>query len=325
MGLTTAKRSWDVERDGKRYRVEMEDEYFLGRRVVRVNDEVAYTGRTVLADHSGAYEFDLAGRPAFLKIRTNGIRYFYDLVTDSLAAEPTRPIDPKDLVQRPPNLVAAAAQFLISVSIAVGLVILTDGRLYSEPLVAVAGAPVDAVVTRATTSSKGAHRLEYRFTVDGHTYGHGTFASEERFDAALSSGIVAVRYLQSAPDVSALVPQPSDLGVDVLLLVIIVTGGGWTALGALAEVRRYAVWQRLSAGGSDTMGTVTRVRTLRTAYGVVTGCVLEYSYEAGNTTSLHGRSGAFGMSAAVQYPIGTSVHVRYDSDRPRDSILVTRE
>ena len=59
VGFTTARRAWDIERNGRTYRVEMEDEYFLGRRMVRVDGNVVYFGRTVLSDHSGAYQFDL--------------------------------------------------------------------------------------------------------------------------------------------------------------------------------------------------------------------------------------------------------------------------
>ncbi len=63
----------------------MADEYFLGERVVRVDGNVAYHGRTVLSDHSGVYPFDLGGAPASLEIRTNGFVYRYDLVVDGLS------------------------------------------------------------------------------------------------------------------------------------------------------------------------------------------------------------------------------------------------
>lgn len=322
MALTTAKRSWDVERDGKRYHVEMEDEYFFGRRVLRVNGEVVYAGRTILSDHSGTYQFDLGGRPAFLKIRTNGLKYFYDLVTEP-AAEAVRLVDPKDLVQRPPSLARAVYQVIFGIGLAAALIILTDGRLYREPLVALAGTPVQAVVTRGITGARDTHRIEYQFGVGGRTYRYTGFVSSERFEAARRTGLVDVRYLAVLPDVNAFAPQLSDLGTDALLLAIVALGGGLVALDGVEEILRYVVWRRLSVSGADGVGHVTGVRTLRSRYGLAVGYVVEYSYEAGLAGALRGYSGAFGLGATIRYPVGAPVRVRYDPERPRDSILLT--
>jgi hypothetical protein len=322
MGLTTARRTWSVDRNGTTYRVEMEDEYFFGRRVVRVNGTVVYSGRTVLSDHSGAYQFDLAGEPAFLKISTNGFRYYYDLVTQpSGSAGPRTGPQPKELVQQPPSLAASAVSAASALAIAAALAFAFDGRLWREPTVAFAGVPLDATVTRATITDRDARHIEYRFQVGSRTFGHGGFISKERYERALSLGIVPVRYLAIAPEVSALTAEPGDLIFDILFGIFLAACAGWYLWGAAQAFGRYRVWKRLSTTGVDTVGRITGVRTLRNRYMVAVGCIFEYAYQA-DSGELRGRSGSFALNAPVHYPVGSAVRIRYDADRPADSILL---
>jgi hypothetical protein len=324
VGLTTARRSWTVNRNGRTYRIDMEDEYFFGHRVVRVNGNVAYSGRTVLSDHSGAYQFDLGGEPAFLKISTNGFRYYYDLVTQpSASAESRRGPSPKELAQQPPNLAEGAVSVVVAIAMAAALVLLADGRLWREPLVAVAGVPVDAVVTRAAITTRDARRIDYRFQVGSKSFGHAGFISEERYERALSRGVVPVRYLATAPDVSAFDAEPGDLIFDILFGLLLAASAGWYLLSAAYVFGDHRVWRRLSTNGVDTVGRITRVRTIRNRFMVAVGCVLEYTYDAAGSGELRGHSGRFALDAAMHYPVGSAVRVRYDPDRPNDSILLT--
>jgi hypothetical protein len=323
VGITTARRTWNVERNGRTYRVEMEDEYFFGRRVVRVNGNVAYSGRTVLSDHSGVYQFDLGGEPAFLKISTNGFRYYYDLVTQPFGTAELRKVpNPKALVQQPPSLATSAGFVLVAVAMAAALVFLADGRLWSEPAVAFAGVPLDATVTRATITTRDAHRIEYRFQVGSRSFGHGGNTSTERYERAVSLGVVPIRYLAIAPEVSALATEPGDLIIDTLIGILFAAGAGWYLLSAAQAFGDYRVWRRLSTTGVDTVGRVTGVRTLRNRYMHAVGCVVDYTYNA-SFGELRGHSGRFALDAAMYYPVGTAVRVRYDPDRPGDSILLT--
>jgi hypothetical protein len=324
VGLTTARRDWTVTRNGRTYRVEMEDEYFFGRRVIRVNGNVAYSGRTVLSDHSGAYQFDLGGEPAFLKISTNGFRYYYDLVTQpSTSAESGKGPSPKELAQQSPNLAESAVSVVVAVAMAAALALLADGRLWREPLVTFAGVPVDAVVTRAGTTTRDARRIDYRFRVGAKTFGNAGFISKERYERALSLGVVPIRYLAIAPEISTFDVEPGDLIFDTLFGIVLAAGMGWHLVSAAHVIGDYRLWRRLSTAGVDTVGRITGVRTLRNTYMLAVGCLFDYTYDAAASGELRGHSGRFALDAATHYPVGSAIRIRYDPDRPSDSILVT--
>ncbi|MDP9281617.1 MAG: DUF3592 domain-containing protein [Chloroflexota bacterium] len=299
----------------------MEDEYFFGRRVVRVNGTVVHSGRTVLSDHSGTYQFDLAGEPAFLKIRTNGLRYYYDLVTRPSVAE-SREGPRKELVQAPPSLTGSAVSVVLALAIATALAFLADGRLWREPAVALAGAPVDAIVTRTTTTTDEAYRIDYQFQVGSKSFRHSGFISKERYEHAVSLGVVPIRYLAVAPEVSAFAAEPGDLVFDILFGIGLAASAGWYLVSAARILGSYRVWSRLSKTGVDTAGRITGVRTLRNQYMVAVGCVFEYTYNA-DSGELRGQSGSFALDAPMHYPVGSAVRIRYDPDRPADSILLT--
>ena len=324
MAFTTARRTWNIERNGRTFRVEMEDEYFFGRRIVRVDGNVAYTGRTVLADHSGAYQFDLGGEPAFLRISTNGFRYFYELVTQpfpNTAARERR--NTKGLVQAPPSLAGIAVLVFFGLALVATLVLLADGRLWREPVVAVAGVSVDAVVTRAATTTSDARRIAYRFQVGAESFTHEGFISSERYEGARALGVVLVRYLAIAPEVNAFDPEVGDVLFDVLFSVFLAAMAGSFLLSGARTFGDYRTWKRLSVAGVDTDGRVTRVRTLRNRYMAAVGCAFEYAYTASAFGEFRGHSGSFGLDAAMRYPVGSRVPIRYDPDRPGDSILLT--
>jgi hypothetical protein len=302
----------------------MEDEYFFGRRLVRVDGEVVYSGRTVLSDHSGAYQFDLAGQPAFLKISTNGIRYFYDLVAQPApSAASIAAAKPKVLAQDAPSLARVALSVVFGLGMGFALVVLTDGRVWREPLVMVAGGPIDAIVTRATTTSSGAHRIDYRFDVGGHGFTHGGFITEERWNRARSLGVIPVRYLALAPEVNAFDPEPGDVLVDAVIVLVISATAGWSLVDAARELGVYRVWKRLSTTGVDIVGHVTRVRKLRNQYLIVVGCALDYEYTVAGAGEFRGQSRRFALDLATDYPIGSPLRIRYDPDRPGDTIVLT--
>jgi hypothetical protein len=300
----------------------MEDEYFFGRRVVRVNGRVVHSGRTVLSDHSGRYQFDLAGEPAFLKISTNGFRYYYDLVTQPSVKAGSREGPPMELVQSPPSLATSAVSAAVALALAAALVFLADGRLWREPAVAFAGVPVDATVTRATITTREARRIEYRFQVGSRSFGHGGYISQEKYERALSLRVVPIRYLAIAPEVSALAAEPGDLIFDTLFGIFLAASSGWYLLSAVQALGDFRVWRRLSTTGVDTVGRVIGVRTLRNRYMHAVGCVIDYTYNAASG-ELRGHSGGFALDAAMYYSVGTAVRVRYDPDRPGHSILLT--
>jgi len=324
MTFTTARRAWSIDRNGRTYQIEMEDEYFFGRRVVRVDGNLVYAGRTVLADHSGAYQFDLGGAPAFLKISTNGFRYYYDLVTEPSPGTALRPgPNPKEVTQAPPSLAGIAALVAYGLAIAAALILLGDGRLWREPVVAVAGVPVDATVTRAITTTSDARRIEYHFQVASESFTHEGFISREKYERARSLGVVPVRYLAIAPEVSAFVTDPGDLLFDVLFGLFLAVMAGSFLMSAVRILGDYRIWKRLSTMGVETVGRVTSVRTLRNGYMRAVGCAFEYAYSAAGAGEFRGHSGSFVLDAVIHHPIGGPVQIRYDPNRPGDSIMVT--
>jgi hypothetical protein len=203
------------------------------------------------------------------------------------------------------------------------LFLLADGRLWREPAVAVAGVPVDAIVTKAGRTTSDARRIEYHFQIGSRSFAHEAFISRERYDRALSLGVVPVRYLTIAPEVSAFVPEPGDLLFDAVFSLFLAAMAGSFLVSATRTFGDYRIWKRLSTMGVDTLGRVTRVRTLRNGYMVAVGCVFEYAYPAAASGELRGHSGRFPLDAAMHYPIGSPVRIRYDPDRSADSILLT--
>src|SRR6267378_1257870 len=147
LAMFVARRHWTVERNSRRYEVDMADEYFLGHRVVRVNGEVAYEGRTVLSDHTGAYQFDLGGSPAFLRIRTNGFTYSYDLIVDGRSFETGKPLELKGQDLRPhssPSLTILSGVFFGG--LLVFGVFFVGERLTTDAAVAVAGLDAEGII-----------------------------------------------------------------------------------------------------------------------------------------------------------------------------------
>ena len=320
MGLTTARRTWTVERNGRTYVVEMEDEYFLGRRVVRVNGDIVHTGRQLLSDHSGAYQFDLGGEPAFLKISTNGLRYYYELVTQAtLAVMPAG----REIAQQPPSIAGSALLTLWALALAATIVWVADGRLWREPAVAAGGVRVDAVVTGAETTSRGARRIAYRFEVGPDSFTHEGYIPEERYERARSSGLVPIRYLAAAPQVNSFDPDADEVIFDVLVGLLLAACSVYFLKGAVQNVGAYQVWKRLSATGVETMGRITGVGRIRDRFMTATGCSFEYSYADASSGEHRGRSGTFTLDAAMRYPVGGPVRIRYDPDKPGDSIMLT--
>ena len=110
---------------------------------------------------------------------------------------------------------------------------------------------------------------------------------------------------------------------DVLFSVFLAAMAGSFLLSGARTFGDYRTWKRLSVAGVDTDGRVTRVRTLRNRYMAAVGCAFEYAYTASAFGEFRGHSGSFGLDAAMRYPVGSRVPIRYDPDRPGDSILLT--
>src|SRR5439155_18970445 len=116
---------------------------------------------------------------------------------------------------------------------------------------------------------------------------------------------------------------PGDLIFDVLFSLLLAAMAGSFLVSAARTFGDYRIWKRLSTMGVDTVGRVTRVRTLRNRYMAAVGCAFEYAYTAAAAGELRGHSGSFALDAAMHYPVGSPVRIRYDPNRPGDSIMRT--
>ncbi|HEY6958561.1 MAG TPA: DUF3592 domain-containing protein [Candidatus Limnocylindria bacterium] len=321
---TVARRHWDVVRDGRTYRVDMEDEYFLGKRVVRVDGRVAYEGRQVLSDHSGTYEFDLGGAPAFLRISTpDMIRYRYELLagdgvapSDASSGAP----DSRDLVQRYPTLLSSLGAIpMIAITIAV-LALAGEGRLWKDPVLLVTGLDTQARVTSVQTP-RGAHLLHYQFVTDSGAYAGAIYATDSEFALVQASGLVGIRYSRVWPAINGRRAGTGDLVFDLALLALFGFVAYTYAAAMVGGIQQAAVVRRLRDHGIETSARIAGVRTYRSAYMIVTGWALDYEYATIDGTH-RGRSGILGKSALVTWPIGTNVRIRYDPERPDESVFV---
>lgn len=89
-----AKRSWTLALADGEHTVEMEHNYWSGRRTVRVDGVVAHQARPRFIDFGSADPFTAAGRPALSVIATNGLSFKLDVVVDGRSLTTGLPYDP---------------------------------------------------------------------------------------------------------------------------------------------------------------------------------------------------------------------------------------
>lgn len=85
----TTKR-WDFrDEDLRRYAVELDHGFWMGKRVITVNGREVVRERKLLGFDTGSqHGFDVDGHAALLRIRTNGMTYAFDLYVDGIAISP---------------------------------------------------------------------------------------------------------------------------------------------------------------------------------------------------------------------------------------------
>ncbi len=300
----------------------MEDEYFLGKRVVRVDGHIAYQGRTILSDHSGLYEFDLGGGPAFLHIRTNGFRYFYDVIIDERSISTGAPLD-IELARQPPSSTTEQLIGGLAVMISVLVLLLFAGpQIWNDVRLTVDGKIVDAnVISRTIVPGRNpSPQIGYAFPIDDVVYTGRMFVSDDDYRRLHLGDAVRVVYLRSDPSINQRPRQPIEqlLGAGIIALVV------WGAVSGAREVRRglhaRGAARRLRQRGVDTDGTVTGAFARRGRGFAVIGFNLSYDYTDEAGVARHGRStAAYGLGALLRWPVGSRVRIRIDPERPADS------
>jgi len=317
--MPVARRQWTVDRAGRTYHVDMADEYFLGERVVRVDGHVAYRGRTMLSDHSGIYEFDLGSAPAFFEIKTNGLRYFYDLIVDGISMNSGTRVDDTP-VAIPTSTANAIVGFVATLGLVAAFVVLAGPRLWADARIAVDGVTTDAQVTSKTIAGpKSDHIIGYSFDTTTGTFVGQMFVSDDEYLKLHVGDRVRVAYLRSDPSVNQ---RPLDVVSYIVLLGVVALFIGLPVSQALAvagAVRDSRTRRGLAARGQETRGQITAIGSVRGRYATVLGCRFGYTYADQNGVEHRGWSGGYKFPALYRWPIGTAVRVRYDPEHPAES------
>jgi hypothetical protein len=76
-----AKKVWDVTLEDRRHEVNLDHEGLVGKVKVRVDGEQVVDDRTL---SSGDFRFEIAGRPAMVRVKQEllGLQYDYRLIVD---------------------------------------------------------------------------------------------------------------------------------------------------------------------------------------------------------------------------------------------------
>src|SRR5688572_952105 len=110
------RRSWKFDLADGHHVVDLEHGYFFGRRKLTIDGVTTVQRGTPLTDHSGEYPIPLAGHDSRLRIRTDGLRYFYDLVVDGRSITSGQPAG------TPPRPMVGSAGYLRAFGVIVILI-----------------------------------------------------------------------------------------------------------------------------------------------------------------------------------------------------------
>lgn len=90
-----AKRQWTVQLEDGIHTIELDHKYWSGKRLITVDGAVVYEGRQTFIDFGSTHPINVAGKPGFIRIETNGLTFSYDaavggrsLTTGKEVAEP---------------------------------------------------------------------------------------------------------------------------------------------------------------------------------------------------------------------------------------------
>jgi len=192
--------------------------------------------------------------------------------------------------------------------------------------------PAEATVTAKSltaasrengTSTK--YSIVYRFTaIDGESIERTEAVSVDDWDRLDEGSAIEVRYLPAAPTRARWRPE-SPWWVPPL-----VTGvtGFFVLIGALVAwpgIRRALVVARVQRAGVAVQGTVLKVWATSTTINRVRQWQLSYEFRDRSGRAQRGESDLLAPDEAADWRAGDHGAVRYDRDRPSDSVWVGKD
>ncbi len=168
------------------------------------------------------------------------------------------------------------------------------------------------------------YHVRYRFaTADGRTFEGSDSVGVETWEALEERGPVRVRYLPASPG-SNRVEQESD---EWLAFVFMGAGAVFAPIGGLVFLkgwRQYRTRRRLLSSGMPAEATVTEVALTRIHVNGIWQWRIHYRYQDHMAQTHEGQSGLLSPEEAEAWRAGDTGQVRFDRERPEESIWVGR-
>jgi hypothetical protein len=317
-----ARKHWEFDLDDEHHVVDLVHGYFLGTRTFVVDGARTVQRAMPFTDHSGEYRFPLTGHDARLRVTTNGFTYSHDLVIDgqsiSTGAASTSVARPKMVGIRSQRGVG-----LLLLVIMVPMAVFVSIGAYNEYRYQTASATAVGVVQdkRIIDGRYGStYELRYIF-VDTNGLSHTDRGDVPRatYEQARAGSRYAIQYLPDDPSLSRVVGKDDTLPI-AGLMAFAIGGLAFSVYAIVAGGRRLAAVKRIAEVGQPVTATVTKLKraTLR---GIGKTMTVEYSYSDAFGRTRRGRGPLMYPSEGAKYPIGSSVRVLVDPDRPGDSVL----
>jgi hypothetical protein len=204
----------------------------------------------------------------------------------------------------------------------VGIGSILEERRWSDA-VTTTGMVLTKDIVPADSDSSTQYRVTFRYADErGETREGDEQVDVRTWEALTERGPVPVHYLPGTTEPGRLVRDPDLLGSALFLLV----GLAGTIFGGVVfgrAARRLLQARRLLTTGRDVEATVTAVETTDVSYNQRPQFRVRYTYVVDGGTHV-GDSGYLEWEEATSYSKGDRVAIRYDPERPADSLWIGR-
>lgn len=178
-------------------------------------------------------------------------------------------------------------------------------------------------IVPADSDSSTEYRVTFRYSADGRTAEGDQQVDVHIWEALSERGPIEVFYIPGSSEPARLDPSPEPFGPLLFLAFGIVLGGvGGVLFGR--SLRNVLRARRLIRSGTDAEATVSAVEQTDVSFNRRPQFRVRYSYRdaAGGTHT--GDSGYLEWDEASTFNEGDTVRIRYDPNRPADSVWLGR-
>jgi hypothetical protein len=316
-----ARRHWEFDLADRHHVIDLEHGYFFGKRKLTIDGVTTVQRGTPLTDHSGEYPIPLAGHDARVRIWTNGLSYFYDLVVDG------RSISSGQTAGTPPRPIAGSSGYLRAMGVVMILISIpslyffTDAA-HDEYRYRTGSETAGGIVQdkRTIGGRNTSYELSYVFVArDGGVYTGRDNVSRRAFESARTGSRYTIQYLVDEPETNRFSGN-DDIGAVAGVGLVTLAGAGIGAFMFLSATRHIAMRKRLATYGQPINATVTRLKA-QSVRGVGKTVLVEYAYDDPFGKRRKGRGPLMYPNEAASYVVGGPARVLIDPDRPGDSVL----